>query len=175
MGGGCRSGPPEPWRATRNVVAHRTVRDRAADNPTIVSAGGRHNVFCQRSQGSVSGVSGPSFADRVPKFQKKPILFAPSSLERKRSLFRPIRSLQPVRSWLGRRPTMAMSTPANANSAANISRVGPSPAITTACSVVAHSDRLEAADHTPTTHASRAFRSASSGVSSSDYAVRPGA
>src|SRR5919107_3425418 len=44
---------------------------------------------------------------------------------------------EPVRSWLGRRSTMATSTPANANSPANISPVGPPPAITTACSVIA--------------------------------------
>jgi hypothetical protein len=43
---------------------------------------------------------------------------------------------EPVRSWLGRRSTMATSTPANANSPANISPVGPPPAITTACSVI---------------------------------------
>src|SRR4249919_2632648 len=40
---------------------------------------------------------------------------------------------EPGRSWLGRRSTMATSTPANANSPANISPVGPPPAITTAC------------------------------------------
>jgi hypothetical protein len=44
---------------------------------------------------------------------------------------------EPVRSWLGRRPTMATSTPANANPPANISPVGPPPAITTASSVIA--------------------------------------
>ena len=44
---------------------------------------------------------------------------------------------EPVRSWLARRSTMATSTPANANSPANISPVGPPPAITTACSVIA--------------------------------------
>src|SRR5882724_9251692 len=43
---------------------------------------------------------------------------------------------EPVSSWLGRRSTMAISTPANANSPANISPVGPAPAITTACSVI---------------------------------------
>src|SRR5713226_10226038 len=44
---------------------------------------------------------------------------------------------EPVRSWLARRSTMATSTPASANSPANISPVGPPPAITTACSVIA--------------------------------------
>src|SRR5215216_6813908 len=44
---------------------------------------------------------------------------------------------EPGRSWLARRSTMATSTPANANSPANISPVGPPPAITTACSVIA--------------------------------------
>src|SRR5829696_3628922 len=44
---------------------------------------------------------------------------------------------EPMRSWLARRSTMATSTPANANSPANISPVGPPPAITTACSVIA--------------------------------------
>ena len=41
------------------------------------------------------------------------------------------------RSWLARRSTIATSTPANANSPASISPVGPPPAITTACSVIA--------------------------------------
>src|SRR5215204_3009669 len=44
---------------------------------------------------------------------------------------------EPARSWLARCSTMATSTPANANSAASISPVGPPPAITTACSVIA--------------------------------------
>src|SRR5438477_2651861 len=44
---------------------------------------------------------------------------------------------EPTRSWLVRRSTMATSMPANANSPANISPVGPPPAITTACSVIA--------------------------------------
>src|SRR6185295_12534566 len=44
---------------------------------------------------------------------------------------------EPARSWLARRSTMTTSTPANANSPANISPVGPPPAITTACSVIA--------------------------------------
>src|SRR2546421_4460225 len=42
---------------------------------------------------------------------------------------------EPARSWLARRSTMATSTPASANSPANISPVGPAPAIATACSV----------------------------------------
>ena len=41
---------------------------------------------------------------------------------------------EPARSWLGRRSTMATSTPANANSPANISPVGPAPAIKTSAS-----------------------------------------
>ena len=41
---------------------------------------------------------------------------------------------EPARSWLARRSTIATSTPANANSPASISPVGPPPAITTACS-----------------------------------------
>jgi len=44
---------------------------------------------------------------------------------------------EPASSWSARRSTMATSTPANANSPANISPVGPPPAITTACSVIA--------------------------------------
>src|SRR5918998_2344811 len=44
---------------------------------------------------------------------------------------------EPMRSWLARRSTMATSTFANANSAASISPVGPPPATTTACSVIA--------------------------------------
>jgi hypothetical protein len=40
---------------------------------------------------------------------------------------------EPIRSWLARRSTIATSTPANASSPANISPVGPPPAITTAC------------------------------------------
>src|SRR5215216_478004 len=43
----------------------------------------------------------------------------------------------PASSWLARRSTMATSTPANANSPANISPVGPPPAITTAWPVIA--------------------------------------
>ena len=46
---------------------------------------------------------------------------------------------EPVRSWLARRSTMATSTPANANSPASISPVGPPPAITTAWLVFAAS------------------------------------
>src|SRR5215207_5930608 len=44
---------------------------------------------------------------------------------------------KPTRSWLARRSTTATSTFANANSAASIIPVGPPPAITTACSVIA--------------------------------------
>src|SRR5206468_1077846 len=44
---------------------------------------------------------------------------------------------EPGRSCLARRSTIATSTPANASSPANISPVGPPPAITTACSVIA--------------------------------------
>src|SRR5215208_2513382 len=44
---------------------------------------------------------------------------------------------KPARSWLARRSIMATSTPTNASSPANISPVGPPPAITTACSVIA--------------------------------------
>src|SRR5260221_6873889 len=44
---------------------------------------------------------------------------------------------EPARSWLARRSTIATSTPANANSPASISPVGPPPAITTACLVMA--------------------------------------
>src|SRR4029077_1093115 len=43
---------------------------------------------------------------------------------------------EPGSSWLARRSTIATSTPANANSPANISPVGPPPAITTACSAM---------------------------------------
>ena len=41
---------------------------------------------------------------------------------------------EPARSWLARRSTMATSTPANANSPANIRPVGPAPAIKTSAS-----------------------------------------
>ena len=69
----------------------------------------------------------------------------------------------PARSWLARRSTMATSTPANASSAANISPVGPPPAITTACSVIAtlrpsprrRPARLRATRTSTTTNASR--------------------
>src|SRR3954470_1155888 len=44
---------------------------------------------------------------------------------------------EPGRSWVARRSTIATSTPASASSPANISPVGPPPAITTACSVTA--------------------------------------
>src|SRR4051812_46844303 len=44
---------------------------------------------------------------------------------------------EPARSWPARRSTMATSTPANANSPASISPVGPPPATTTACPVIA--------------------------------------
>src|ERR671919_633290 len=44
---------------------------------------------------------------------------------------------EPTSSWPTRRSTMATSTPANANSPASISPVGPPPAITTGCSVIA--------------------------------------
>src|SRR2546430_3718458 len=44
---------------------------------------------------------------------------------------------EPGRAWLARRSTTATSTPANASSPANISPVGPAPAMTTACSVIA--------------------------------------
>jgi hypothetical protein len=50
----------------------------------------------------------------------------------------------PTRSWLVRRSTMAMLTPANANSPANIMPVAPRPAITRACSVIV---TLELAAH----------------------------
>src|SRR5215467_5739365 len=42
---------------------------------------------------------------------------------------------EPASFWLARRSTTATSTPANASSPANISPVGPAPAITTACLV----------------------------------------
>src|SRR5215213_5295062 len=58
---------------------------------------------------------------------------------------------KPARSWLARRSTMATSTPANANSPANISPVGPPPVITTACSVIA----TLRPDTSRTTHAFR--------------------
>src|SRR5713101_6956953 len=44
---------------------------------------------------------------------------------------------EPATSWLTRRSTMATSTRESASSAANISPVGPPPAITTACVVMA--------------------------------------
>jgi hypothetical protein len=70
---------------------------------------------------------------------------------------------EPLRSWLARRSTMTTSTPANANSPANISPVGPPPTITTACSVIAtlrqsrrrRTTRPRATRTSTTTHASR--------------------
>ena len=47
----------------------------------------------------------------------------------------------PSSSWVARRSTMTTSIPANASSPANISPVGPPPAITTACSVIAVTPR----------------------------------
>ncbi len=52
---------------------------------------------------------------------------------------------EPASSWLARRSTMATSTPANANSPASINPVGPAPAITTACSVIATLPELRVA------------------------------
>ena len=65
---------------------------------------------------------------------------------------------EPARSWLARRSTMATSTPANANSPANISPVGPPPAITTACSVSA-TLRPASRCATPAHHIPRPLRS----------------
>ncbi len=47
---------------------------------------------------------------------------------------------EPARAWLARRSRMTTSTPANANSPANISPVGPAPTINTECSVTAERD-----------------------------------
>src|SRR3954447_8998295 len=44
---------------------------------------------------------------------------------------------EPASSWSGRRSTMAASTPASASSPASMSPVGPPPAMTTACPLVA--------------------------------------
>ena len=65
---------------------------------------------------------------------------------------------EPARSWLARRSTMATSTPANANSPANISPVGPPPAITTACSVIATLRSAPAAVDTASSSRSPAAR-----------------
>src|SRR5450759_3535440 len=62
---------------------------------------------------------------------------------------------EPTSSGLARRSTIATSTPANASSPANVSPVGPPPAITTACSVIPHPhfrrfwSRLEILQHDP--------------------------
>jgi hypothetical protein len=45
---------------------------------------------------------------------------------------------EPMSSWLVRRSITATSTPANASSPANISPLGPPPAITTECSIIRH-------------------------------------
>src|SRR5687768_3150897 len=66
---------------------------------------------------------------------------------------------------------MATSTPANANSPANISPVGPPPAITTACSVIATLRPYTS----PTTDASRYSRFRRFWPAARDYAPRPGA
>src|SRR5205823_1896700 len=44
---------------------------------------------------------------------------------------------RPIEIWLARRSTTTTSMPANASSPANVSPVGPPPAISTACSVIA--------------------------------------
>jgi hypothetical protein len=67
---------------------------------------------------------------------------------------------EPSRSWLARRSTMATSTPASANSPASIIPVGPPPAITTACSVIA----ALPSDTSRTTHAFRCSISVGSGL-----------
>src|SRR5919108_343554 len=71
------------------------------------------------------------------------------------------------RSWLARRSTIATSTPANANSPANISPVGPAPAIATACSVIA--------PLRPASPASLSFHFRRFWPAAGDYAARPGA
>src|SRR6266550_87045 len=63
---------------------------------------------------------------------------------------------------------MATSTPANANSPANISPVGPPPAITTACSVIA-----TLRPDTSTTHAFRCSHFRRFWLADGDYAARP--
>src|SRR5918992_4351061 len=78
---------------------------------------------------------------------------------------------EPGRSWLERRSTIATSTPANANSPANISPVGPPPAITTACSVIATLRPYTAT----TTHAFRCPHFRRFWLAAGDYAARPGA
>ena len=62
----------------------------------------------------------------IPRWSKISIVRACSPPER-----------EPMRSWLARRSTMTTSIPARASSPASISPVGPPPAITTACSVIA--------------------------------------
>src|SRR5918996_1444775 len=78
---------------------------------------------------------------------------------------------EPGRSWLARRSTTATSTPANASSPASISPVGPPPAITTACSVIA---TLRPYTST-TTHAFRCPHFRRFWLAAGDYAAHPGA
>src|SRR5437868_445941 len=59
------------------------------------------------------------------------------------------REREPTRSWLARRSTIATSTPASASSPASIIPVGPPPAITTACSVMATLLLIVASDDWP--------------------------
>src|SRR5919197_2434059 len=66
---------------------------------------------------------------------------------------------------------MTTSIPANASSPANISPVGPPPAITTACLVIDTSRP----DIAATTHASRSSQFRRHRLAAGDYAARPGA
>src|SRR5882672_10850160 len=77
---------------------------------------------------------------------------------------------EPASSGLARRSTIATSTPANANSPANIRPVGPPPAITTACSVIA-----TLRPDTSTTHAFRCSHFRRFWLADGDYAARLGA
>ena len=70
---------------------------------------------------------------------------------------------KPIRSWLARRSTMATSTPANANSPANISPVGPPPATTTAWSDIGSTSRRDLSGAN-TTRTSQPPDSVSSGL-----------
>src|SRR5256885_6201424 len=78
---------------------------------------------------------------------------------------------EPARSWLARRSTMATSTRANASSPASISPVGPPPAITTACPVIA----TLRPDTSTTTDAFRSSHFRRRGLAADDYAAPPGA
>jgi hypothetical protein len=78
---------------------------------------------------------------------------------------------EPSNSLFVRRSTMATSTPANVNSPANIVPVGPPPAITTACSIIA-TPRPSSRQSRPTHPIPRAPRRRATHTSTTTHAFR---